>query len=95
MSAPIQVRVQHGDAKSQMLLLDTDSFPTLYDQVLERVGPFRASPTGLPNGGAAQLRMYYVDEDGDRVLMLDDEDLAMALDDSRARRRNQLDVIVE
>ena len=95
MSAPIQVRVQHGDAKSQMLLLDTDSFPALYDQVLERVGPFRASPTGLPNGGAAQLRMYYVDEDGDRVLMLDDEDLAMALDDSRARRRNQLDVIVE
>lgn len=95
MTAPMQVRVQHGDTKSQVLLLDTDSFPALYEQVVERVGPYRASPTGLPNGGAAHLRLYYVDEDGDRVLMLDDEDLAMALDDSRARRRNQLDVIVD
>lgn len=91
----MQVRVQHGDTKSQVLLLDTDSFPALYEQVIERVGPYRASPTGLPNGGAAYMRLYYVDEDGDRVLMLDDEDLAMALDDSRARRRNQLDVIVD
>ncbi|WFD02021.1 Guanine nucleotide exchange factor for Cdc42p [Malassezia obtusa] len=96
--APMHVRLAYGGSKSQFFMPDTASYPVLYEQIKERVAPHRAKqglPDSMPDIADAKLRMYYVDEDGDRVLMLDDDDLAMALDHSRLHRRNQLDVIVE
>lgn len=96
--SPLQVRLIHGNQLSQFAMSETGSLLALREQIQDHL-PARPSGRGITEGASNHadetMRLYYMDEDGDRVLMLDDDDLAMALDHRRIHRRNQLDVIVD
>lgn len=91
----LQVRLACGGDRCQFAMPDSMSFLALYEQVQERLAAPRPSAGDASNLANEKPRLYYLDDDGDQVLMLDDDDLAMALDHSRMLRRNQLDVIVK
>lgn len=89
---PLQIRVCHGAAKTPMLLPDTTSFSTLREAARE-TGQ-RATGTPVPTADEL-LYLYYMDEDGDRVRMLNEDDWSMAKDHGRMHRLAQLDVLVD
>lgn len=91
----LQVRLACGGDRCQFAMPDSMSFLALYEQVQERLAAPRPSAGDASSLANEKPRLYYLDDDGDQVLMLDDDDLAMALDHSRMLRRNQLDVIVK
>ena len=87
----MRITLVHGGESFHFLVPDTIRYQALYDLACEkRVAHLREN--------AARLRppaLYYVDADGDRVMMHDDDDMAMAMDQGRVAGHGQLDVILE
>lgn len=67
------VRVRRGSERVQFAVPDAIGYAALYEQVTERV----TAP--------GRLRLYHVDEDGDRVLLTGDDDVLTAMDYCRQR----------
>ncbi|WFC97902.1 Guanine nucleotide exchange factor for Cdc42p [Malassezia yamatoensis] len=94
----LQVRVHQNGQMTQFRLSDVISCTSLQDLVQSQSNGLQANQSPTQNStenSSSPKRFFYIDKDGDRVSLLDDEDLAMALDDIRTSGGNQLDLIVE
>lgn len=75
----VRVRVHFAGEVTFLAVLATISFQALVEKVAAKV---RSTGAGGPAGGGIRLR--YLDEDGDRVAMHNDDDVQMAVEQSRA-----------
>ena len=69
----VRVCVRYGPERVELQVPNTASFSNLHALVHSSV---RVAPEAL-------TRMYHIDEDGDRVMLLDDDDLATAMEHVR------------
>lgn len=81
---PVHVCVRYGAERTEMYVPSTVSFSELHASVHRQMG--------LPSD--AHTRMYHIDEDGDRVMLLDDDDLATAMEHVRSLNQDPRLVIV-
>lgn len=81
---PTHVRVRCGSDYVELMIATHTRFSTLNTQAHESVG---LSPEG-------STRMYHIDSDGDRVMLLDDDDLATAMEYA-LRHDHTLDIVIE
>lgn len=72
-----------GD-KFVVVVLNSTSFSTLLEKVTKKVRVCSGKPIDHT------LKMKYVDEDGDTVVMMDDEDVGMAFDTARVKGEVEL-----
>lgn len=80
----MHVCVRYGAERTEMYVPSTVSFSELHASVHRQMG--------LPSD--AHTRMYHIDEDGDRVMLLDDDDLATAMEHVRSLNQDPRLVIV-
>ncbi len=85
-SNAVKLIVNFGDDKFVVVVLTTIGFGALADKVAKKVRVCSGRPIELP------LRMRYIDEDGDSVLMSDDDDVQMAFEG--ARRTGHVELLV-
>lgn len=76
----IRLHIHYGNEVFILLVLHSIPFETLLEKVATKL---RVCTGKDLNGG--QVRLKYVDEDGDRVMMHDEDDLVMALESSKER----------
>lgn len=88
----IKVQVHFGDDRFVVVVLSSITFDELVEKVSKKVKlcsgrrPMpEAGSAGAPGTGTAgTLRIRYIDEDGDRIMMHDDDDVQMAFESSKA-----------
>ncbi|KOS15864.1 cdc24-gtp gdp exchange factor for cdc42p [Malassezia pachydermatis] len=78
------VRIKYGTMRTELAVPTSIPFATLNTSVHESVG--------LPPH--AHTRMYHIDNDGDRVMLLDDDDMATAMEYAR-RHEHILPLVIE
>ncbi|KAJ1602795.1 hypothetical protein NDA14_001027 [Ustilago hordei] len=85
-SNAIKLIVNFGEDKYVVVVLSSTSFSTLLEKVTKKVRVCSGKTIDHT------LRMRYVDEDGDTVVMMDDDDVGMAFD--TARFKGEVELIV-
>ncbi|SPO36813.1 related to CDC24 - GTP/GDP exchange factor for Cdc42p [Pseudozyma flocculosa] len=79
-SSAVKLLVHCGEDRFVVVVLSTISFASLLDKVTKKVRVCSGRNSLTENG----LRIRYIDEDGDQVMMNDDDDLQMAFESARA-----------
>ncbi|KAN0065399.1 Guanine nucleotide exchange factor for Cdc42p [Thecaphora frezii] len=79
-SSAVKLQVHCGEDRFVVVVLSTISFASLLDKVTKKVRVCSGRKSLTENG----LRIRYIDEDGDQVMMNDDDDLQMAFESARA-----------
>lgn len=75
-SNAVKLVIHHGDDKLVVVVLSSVTLSELSDKVAKKIR--------LISGRKVEnLKIRYIDEDGDRILMHDDEDVQMAFENSR------------
>lgn len=76
-SSAIKIKVNYGEDTFVIVVLSSISYMELSRKVLHKIQLCGARTNGLT---AASLRLKYEDEEGDKILMTADDDVAMAFD---------------
>ncbi|WFD35520.1 Guanine nucleotide exchange factor for Cdc42p [Malassezia cuniculi] len=87
-NSPVAARIRHGDTAFYCAIPAATTFAALVEMVHTQIDMHGAgldsaaslSPQSLSFGA----HLYYIDDDGDRVMMYDNEDLSIAMDLARA-----------
>ena len=74
----VKVQVHYREDKYMLICLANITFPALMEKVLTKI----RCTTGQALSESSRLK--YLDEDGDRINMTDDDDVQMAVDNSKA-----------
>lgn len=77
-SNAVKLVIHHGDDRLVVVVLSNISFVDLSEKVNKKIRLISGK-----KGAPEMLRIRYIDEDGDRILMHDDEDVQMAFEMSR------------
>lgn len=78
--------VHFADDKYVVVVLNTITFATLLDKVTKKIRICSGKSV------EAGIRMRYVDEDGDHIMLNDDDDVQMAFEG--ARSNGEVDLLV-
>ena len=76
----VKVVVVLGEDRYTLAVLFTVTFEELVHKVINKVRAI-AGRSALPENG---IKLRYIDEDGDRIIMKDDDDVLMAFEAARS-----------
>ncbi|GAA6053765.1 hypothetical protein JCM3770_005106 [Rhodotorula araucariae] len=79
-AAAVRVKVFFGDDAFVVVVLDSVPYPDLVEKVLKKI---RLCGGDTARVAGSALRLRYRDEDGDRILITSEEDVAMAFETAR------------
>ncbi|CDS01995.1 related to CDC24-GTP/GDP exchange factor for Cdc42p [Sporisorium scitamineum] len=87
-SSAVKLNVNFQEDKYVVVVLSTITFAALLDKVAKKIR--------LCSGKLVEhtLRMRYIDEDGDAVLISDDDDVQMAFDSALASPQGEVELVV-
>lgn len=74
-ASAVRVKVTFGEDTFVVVVLDSISYGELLDKILKKI-----RLCGRSGIEASHLRLRYQDEDGDRILITSEEDVAMAFE---------------
>ncbi|BGP19839.1 hypothetical protein JCM10213_003148 [Rhodosporidiobolus nylandii] len=80
-ASAVRVKVFFGEDTFVVVVLDSVPYPELVDKVLKKI---RMCGGDKARVESSALRLRYRDEDGDRILITSEEDVAMAFETARA-----------
>lgn len=83
LSQAVCLRVHYNDDAFTVAVLSSVTFVDLVEKVLKKIKMCAGSDDRARTASVANLRLRYQDEDGDKILITSEEDVAMALEASR------------
>lgn len=87
-SSAIKLNISFAEDRYVVVVLSSTPFSTLLEKVTKKIR--LCSGKNLEH----TLRMRYIDEDGDAVLISDDDDVQMAFDSARASPAGEVELVV-